>query len=173
MNNGIRATVTSMLTDLTKGFSGHVCQTVDDAYNSWYHAMTVGRPVLWISVSSSASSSHRRLSGNPRTHPDVLIPFAMPPSGSPPMEAFLGGIPDTARALEHVTWAASCRCSREGSCSKNYPTGPPLQKGFATFLVSSLPVCSSLNSFQLIGTMTFPASLVAIRTPSSLRAVLR
>jgi len=47
------------------------------------------------------------------------------------------------------------------------------QKGFATFLGSVSPDTGSLNSFQLIGYIAFPASLVAITTPSSFLAVDR
>lgn len=47
------------------------------------------------------------------------------------------------------------------------------QNGFATFLLSVCPVTGSLNSFQLIGYIAFPASLVAIMTPNSFFAVLR
>ena len=49
----------------------------------------------------------------------------------------------------------------------------PLHTGFATFLVSFAPVLSSTNSFQLTGTIWFPASLTAITTPSSFFAVLQ
>lgn len=48
-----------------------------------------------------------------------------------------------------------------------------LYSGFATFLGSLIPVSGSLNSFQLTGTMSFPASLVAMMTPSSFDAVER
>lgn len=47
------------------------------------------------------------------------------------------------------------------------------QLGFATFLGSLTPVSESLYSFQLTGTMSLPASLVAMMTPSSLDAVER
>lgn len=47
------------------------------------------------------------------------------------------------------------------------------QNGFATFRTSFSPVIGSLNSFQLIGYIVLPASLFAIMTPSSLRAVVR
>lgn len=48
-----------------------------------------------------------------------------------------------------------------------------LQLGLATFRNSLMPVSRSLNSFQLAGTISFPASLVAMMTPSSLAAVER
>ncbi|KAH6611164.1 hypothetical protein Trco_001184 [Trichoderma cornu-damae] len=47
------------------------------------------------------------------------------------------------------------------------------QLGLATLRGSPTPVSGSLNSFQLTGTMSFPTSLVAIMTPSSLDAVER
>ena len=47
------------------------------------------------------------------------------------------------------------------------------QKGFATFLLSLSPVTGSRNSFQLTGTIVFPASLFAMMTPSSFLAVDR
>lgn len=47
------------------------------------------------------------------------------------------------------------------------------QKGLATFLASTAPVTGSLNSFQLIGYMAFPASDVAMMTPRWLLAVDR
>jgi len=46
------------------------------------------------------------------------------------------------------------------------------QVGFATFLVSPLPVTVSFISFQLAGTIGLPASLRAMMTPNSLPAVL-
>jgi hypothetical protein len=63
----------------------------------------------------------------------------------------------------------------------NDETGPSLkkcpvsnaQKGFATFLDSLRPVSGSWYSFQLTGYIVFPASLVAIMTPSSFFAVDR
>jgi hypothetical protein len=48
-----------------------------------------------------------------------------------------------------------------------------LQLGLATFRGSLTPVSGSLNSFQLMGTMSFPMSLIAIITPRSLDAVER
>ena len=50
---------------------------------------------------------------------------------------------------------------------------PATQNGFATFRLSDFPVTGSLNSFQLMGYISLPSSLVAMMTPSSLRAVLR
>lgn len=50
---------------------------------------------------------------------------------------------------------------------------PELQLGLATFRGSLTPVSGSLNSFQLMGTMSLPASLVAMMTPSSFAAVER
>lgn len=47
----------------------------------------------------------------------------------------------------------------------------PPQLGFATFLGSVNPVSGSWYSLQLTGTMSLPASLAAIMTPSSLDAV--
>lgn len=47
------------------------------------------------------------------------------------------------------------------------------QFGLATLRGSPMPVSGSLYSFQLTGTMSLPASLVAMITPSSLAAVER
>lgn len=58
---------------------------------------------------------------------------------------------------------------REGS-SVQGPMVP--QKGLATFLGSPVPVTGSLISFQLIGNIMLPASLRAMTTPRSLRAVV-
>lgn len=48
-----------------------------------------------------------------------------------------------------------------------------VQYGFATFLISTIPVSGSLYSFQLTGYMVLPLSLVAMMTPNSFLAVER
>ena len=66
--------------------------------------------------------------------------------------------------------------SRLPSCAARncvFEAGLASQVGFATFLGSLAPVSGSLYSFQLTGTMSLPASLVAMMTPSSLDAVER
>jgi hypothetical protein len=50
---------------------------------------------------------------------------------------------------------------------------PDAHCGWATFLNSIKPVLGSINSFQLTGTIVFPASLTAEITPSSFLVVDR
>ncbi len=52
------------------------------------------------------------------------------------------------------------------------PLPLPPQNGLATFLLSTPPTTKSLNSLHETGTITFPASLLAIITPSSFFAVV-